>query len=194
MDFNQMQEQLLKFLDKNYVIKEGRFIRLYDDVHEWGLSITLAVSSIFSFEHEFCVMNLKFWSEQKGMSKIEWELAYETRKLKTQWSVEMARDLEMIHGITTAEEQVISILADELAREIDTNILKELKGETKTMDEFLGLVKCVGFETTSLLHNPVSFKPIRGFISMNYNDIKNARKSNNIWQNHFRPTGVDDKT
>lgn len=180
----------MKFLDKNYIIKDNRFIRAYDGIHEWGKKIITNLSSIFSFDYDFCAMNFKFWSEQKGMASFGWDLAYDKRNLKTQWSVEMARDLEALHGVSSGEQQVISMLVNELAREIGVEVLKDLKSKINTMDEFISLVKCFGFEPTQTIYDN-RFKPRKGFVSMNYNDMKNEQQSNDIWKNHFRPTRVD---
>lgn len=189
MKLNQKQEQLFKYLDKNYVIEHSRFIRNYDGIHEWGKKIVASLEPIFSFDYDFCAMNFKFWSEQKGMTNFDWELAYDKRKLGTMWSVDMARDLEAF-GISSGEKQVISILANELAREIGVEELKELKTKTKTIDEFISLVKCFGFEPTPTMYDN-RLKPKKGFVSMNYNDMKNEQQSNDIWKNRFRPTRVN---
>jgi len=191
VDYNQKQEQLFKFLDKNYIIENSRFVRKCDSVHEWGKYIASSLCKIFSFDHEVCTTNFWNWSEQRGMTKTEWDLAYNKHELKTQWSVEMAHDLEALHGVSSGELQVITMLANELAKEIDAEILKELKSKTKTMDEFISLVKCFGYEPTPTLYDNRTLKPKKGFVSMKYNDVKNEQQSNHIWQNHFRPTRVD---
>jgi hypothetical protein len=193
VEFNEKQEQLLKFLDKNYLIKDDRFFTKYDDVHEWGAQISYGLSKIFSHDQEFCVMQLKYWSELNGLEEEEWNLAYGPRKLKAQWSVEMAQDLQMQCGFD-AEEQLTSILATEIAREIDSDILRKLKGGLKKSDDLLGVLRCIGYETTPEIVNPHTFKPYKGFVSMNYNDIKNERKTNSLWKDWIRTREQDKKT
>lgn len=185
MEFNEKQERLLKYLDKNYLVKDDRFFTKYDDVHEWGTHISYGLSKIFSHDQEFCVMQLKYWSELNGLSEVEWLMAYGPRKLKTQWSVEMAQDLQIQCGFD-AEEQLTSILATEIAREIDSDILRDLKGGLKKSDDLLGVLRCIGYETTPVIYHPQTFKPQKGFVSMNYNDIKNERKINPHWQDWIR--------
>lgn len=193
MDFAEKQELLLKFLNKNYVIKEAKFFRTYDDVHEWGNSISNALSKIFSFDEEYCVMQLKYWSEINGLDESDWLTATGPRKLKAVWTPELAQDLEALCGFN-AEQELISVLASEIAKEINSEILNELRGQIKTQDEFLGVMKCVGYETTPQLVNPNTFKPYKGFVSMNHNDIKNERKTNTFWKDWIRTRKQDKKT
>lgn len=194
MDFSEKQEQILKYLNKNYVIKDDRFITKYDDVHEWGRSIAYGLGKIFSHDEEFCVMQLKYWSELNGLGEENWTTAYGPRKLKAQWSVEMARDLELLHGFD-AEEQLTSILASEIAKEINSEMLRDLRvAGLKTQNELLSVLRCVGYEATPEVVNPHTFKPYRGFVSMNYNDIKNERKTNSLWKDWIRTREQDKKT
>lgn len=192
MEFNEKQEQILSFLDKNYLIKENRFFRIDDNIHEWGRVIAFALSRIFSHDEEFCHMQLKYWSEIHGLLESDWKEAYGPRKLKAEWSPEMANDLRMLHGIDSSEEQVINVLTYELAKEIDTEILKDLKGKLKS-DEFLGVVRCIGYETSHTTYDPQTFKPKKGFISMNYNDIVNERNINPHWKDWIRTREQDKK-
>lgn len=193
MDFNEKQEQLLKYLDKNYIIKDDRFFTKYDDVHEWGAQISYGLSKIFSHDQDFCVMQLKYWSERNGLHEDEWSLAYNSHRLKTQWSVEMARDIQAQCGFD-AEEQLVTMLSAELAREIDSQVLRDLKSKIKSSDDLLGVLKCVGYETTPMIYNPETFKPYKGFVSMNYNDIRNERKTNTHWKDWVRTREQDKKT
>lgn len=185
MHFNEQQEQLIKYLDKNYEVKENRFFRRYDNYQEWGCSITNSLVGILSFEHEFCVMNLKFWSENHGLQDRDWDLAWDTHKLKTQWNLQMVNELEG-YGVTNSEERIITMLANELAREIDSEILKQLIPKVHTLDEFINVVKCVGYEATQTFYNPYTHKPQKSFASMNQNDIKNERQINPHWQDWLK--------
>jgi hypothetical protein len=188
MDFNEKQGLILNYLDKNYIIKENNFFRRYDDVHEWGVSIAYSLSKIFSFDEDFCHMQLKYWSEKNNLSETDWQLAYGPHKLKTQWSLEMANDLQVQYGVSNAEEQLINMLSAEIAREIDSEILKKLKGKLKTQDEFLSVMKCIGYEATPPLVDPNTFRVQKRFVSMNYNDIKNERQINTHWKDWIRPS------
>lgn len=192
MDFNEQREQLTQYLDKIYVVKENRFFRKYDEFQEWGRSITYSLATIFSFDHEFCVMNFKYWSEQQGLDKRNWDLAWNQHQLKAQWNLQMVTELEF-YGVSDAEQQIITILSNELSREIDTKIINELRKNIKTLDEFIGLVKCVGYEPTKTIYNQHTHKPQKGFVSMNQTDIKNERQINPYWQDWVRARGQDKK-
>ncbi len=188
MEFNEMQEQLLAYFYKNYEIREKKFFRKFDDLHEWGIDIAKSLPSIFSFEHIFCSDMLKHWAYKENMTSREYELAFKPFKLTTQWNVEMASDLRIQYGVENAEEQVISMLANEIAKEIDAEYLKELKKKTKTIDEFISLVKCIGYEPSVTVFDTMTMKPRKGFVAMNYNDIKNERSINPHWQDWIRPS------
>ena len=87
---------------------------------------------------------------------------------------------------------MINLVIDELSKEIDTTILKQLKPQIKTFDELLSLIKCIGYEKSKEpIYQPITFVPVDYFITTKYHIMLNERQSNHIWQNHFRPTRVD---
>jgi hypothetical protein len=47
-------------------------------------------------------------------------------------------------------------------------------------------MKCVGYEATQTVYDPVSFAPKKMFTSMKQNDIDNERQNNTIWQDWVR--------
>ena len=187
MDFSEkhiqfLNTQLLKYLDKNYLVKEGKFFTTHDDVHEWGRRITDSLETIFSIDLEHCENVFKHWAYGQGMSSREFELAWGSRKLKAEWSPEMVMDLQAMHGIEDAEAQLTAILSQQIAAEIDAEILRELSGNIKTNNELISLVKCIGYEPTDVVYDVATFKPKRGFKSMNHNDIINERNINTHWK------------
>ena len=193
MAFNESNIQIFEYLDKIYHIKEKKFFRKYDEVHEWGRAISESLALIFSFDLEFCEENFRFWASNGGLRGKDFEEALGPRKLKCEWSVEMAQDLAA-YGVLDAEAQLTTQLAEQIANEINAQILKDLKREIKTGDELISLVKCVGYEPTAPVYDPITFSPKRKFISMNYNDIINERQNNTHWQNWIRAREQDKKT
>jgi hypothetical protein len=194
MAFDERNIQIIKYLDKNYCIKEDLFFTIYDDSHEWGAPLTRGLATIFSFDKDFCRDVLMHWAYEKGMSSEIFEKAWWNHKLQTTWSPEMAQDLQNLYGVGDAEAQLTAILSERIAAEIDSQILRDLMGLGKTTtEEFISVVKCVGYEPTELTYDQFTGKPRKGFKSMNYNDIRNERESNHIWQNYIRPTRIDDK-
>ena len=156
-----LNTQLLKYLDKNYFVKEDKFFTIHDDVHEWGRRITDSLATIFSIDLEHCENVFKHWAYAQDISSIEFQLAW---------------------GIEDAEAQLTAILSQQIAAEIDAEILRELSGNIKTNNELISLVKCIGYEPTDVVYDVATFKPKRGFKSMNHNDIINERNINPHWK------------
>ena len=127
------------------------------------------------------------------MVEDAWNSAWGRVKLKTTWSPEMAQDLAAL-GIGDVESQLISILSDELAKEIDTEILNALRPNIKTGEEFINVVKCIGYEPSEAILDPATFMVRKGFVSMNYNEMLNERQNNPHWQDWIRTREQDKKT
>jgi hypothetical protein len=172
------QEQIIEFLDKNYHISEGYFLNRLDE-HEWGFYVVETLINVFSYSKEICENTLKSWSLSLGFSEEEYAAACGARKLRATYTREMANDLAQ-YGIDV-EQALINILSQELAKEIDTQILRELRGEIKKTDELLEVVECMGYTTTPQITDPVTFRSVKGFVTMGYNEIKHARANNTIW-------------
>lgn len=181
-DFEKRQE-LIWYLDKYYHVNESYFFNREDE-HEWGLFIIETLIKVFCHETELTEETLKEWAFYKGLSEDEYKKATGPRKLKATWTPEMANDLGR-YGIIDAESELIKILSEEIAKEIDAQILLDLKGKLN-QEEFIGVMECIGYETTPTMYDPYSFVPKKGFISMNYNKVKNARENNTIWKDWVR--------
>jgi hypothetical protein len=125
MEFNDNAEQLLKYLDKSYYIREKKFFRYYDDIQEWGYEINTSLSTIFGFDNEFCENIFKNWIYAKEFTEEDLTSAWGHRKLKATWSPEMVQDLQA-YGIINAEDELVRALSQEIAREIDAQILTDL--------------------------------------------------------------------
>lgn len=93
MEISDNQRLITAFLDKNYTIKEQLLFSIYDDVHEWGVDIVKGLSKIFSFDEDYCKIQLYNWVDKKYLMNEKWSFAYAPHKLKTKWSPEMAQDL-----------------------------------------------------------------------------------------------------
>lgn len=183
MEDFERQEEIVNYLNKYYYVKESYFFNRQHE-QEWGLLIIETLTKVFCHDVTLTENTLKNWAFSKGVTENEYIIATGTKRLKATWSPEMAQDLGR-YGIIDAEQELISILSEELAKEIDAQILLDLKGQLKS-EEFLGVMECVGYTTTPLIYDPMTFVPKRGFISMNYNDIQYARQNNTIWKNWVR--------
>lgn len=185
MENREKQIQILNYLDKNYQFKDGKFFTKYNDIHEWGCKIVESLSIIFSFNIVLCESEFSKWAYAEGITNDQWETAYQSHKLKATWVPEMIQDLQA-YGVVNAEENLIAAITEEISKEINSEILYELKTKVKTYDEFLSLVKCVGYETSLLMYDVETFTPRKYFISMTHNDIINERKNNTFWQDWIK--------
>ncbi len=191
MEDFQKREEIVNYLNKYYFIKEWYFFNRQHE-QEWGLEIIETLVKVFCHGVTLTENTLKDWAFGHGFSEENYLKATGTRRLKATWSPEMANDLGR-YGIIDAEEQLISLLSEEIAREIDAQILLDLKGQIK-QDEFFEIMECIGYTTTPLIYDPMTFIPKKGFISMTYNDIENARQNNTIWKNWIRAREQNKKT
>lgn len=192
MEELEKQLQITKYLDRNYYIKENSFINKFTDHHDWGNAIYKQLLVIFCFKEDFTLMTTQFWAYNNGFDSEEWEKAWGPKQLKTSWSPDMAQDVANQFGFD-AEEHLTRMLSDELAREIDAQILRDLRGQFKTGEDLLGVVKCLGYEPMTI-HDPMIFTPRRHFVSTKLNIIEDERKINPYWQDWIRARRQDQET
>lgn len=188
MDFEIYEEEISRYLSKNYVVVYKQFFTTYDNKHEWGCEILKELPQIFDVNVDVCSTIFQTWALRNGFEPItfdeDWREAMNPKKLNVKWTPEIAQDLHA-YGIDT-ESEIISMLSQEIAREIDAQILRDLGSEIKTSEDFLSVVRCVGYDTTPTIYDPMTFTPYKGFVSMNYNDVREERNNNPIWQNWIR--------
>ena len=179
MENFERQEEIVKYLDKYYYIKDGVFLTK-EDTQEWGMNLLEYLVKIFCHEVDFTHDVIKEWYFSKGYDENAYKLSFGSRKLNAIWSEERITDLQR-YGIMDAEAELIKLLSEELSKEIDAQILKDLKGQIKHKEDFFELLECVGVTTTPTIYNPMNFSPQKGFITSTYQQRENARKNNDIW-------------
>jgi len=187
MEDFQKQEEIVKYLDKYYHVKEGAFLTKEDN-QEWGFNLLKYLVKIFCHEVDFTHDVIKNWYLSKGYDENAYNLSFGSKRLQAIWSEERISDLQR-YGIMDAEAELIKMLSDEIAKEIDAQILKDLRGQIKQKEEFFELLECVGVETTPTICNPMNFQPQKGFITTSYERRENARKNNIIWNDWVRARG-----
>jgi hypothetical protein len=183
MENFERQEEIVKYLDKYYYIKDGVFLTK-EDTQEWGMNLLEYLVKIFYHEVDFTHDVVKEWYFSKGYDENAYKLSFGSRKLNAIWSEERITDLQR-YGVMDAEAELIKLLSEELAKEIDAQILKDLKGQIKKKEDFFELLECVGVE----IYNPMNFSPQKGFITTSYERRENARKNNIIWNYWVRARG-----
>ena len=186
MEINPNQELIIKHLSKAYYIKNNTFFEK-PAKKKYGSNIVVSLSRIFYLDTEFCRVTFKFWAHSIGFPDDEgiWNISYTPTRLETTWSPEMAQDLHVFQGIDT-EAELISMLSEEISKEIDAEILNTLVTSASTTQDFLGIMRCEGYKLTPMLYDPTSFTPKQYFVSMNYEEIKNERQTSIYWQNWLR--------
>lgn len=195
MDFNIEKEQIIKYLDKNYTVFDYEFITRFDNNTEWGNDIISSLCVIFSIEKEYSDKIFNYWSLDNGLDDEQYKKALEPRILKVEFNLEMANDLAK-YGLNV-EESLITILSQELAKEIDILIIDELRqlGKITNTDEMLGVIKCLGFELSErITYDPNTFTPKKKFYSIKRKEIENERQNNPIWQYWVRTRGLHSQT
>jgi hypothetical protein len=78
--------------------------------------LTVYVAGDFEFQQNLPEVDLRILSES---------VTAKTRKLKTKWSNEAEQDMKIIHNID-AEKELVALLSNEVALEIDREILRDL--------------------------------------------------------------------
>ena len=182
MDEFRKNGQILKYLNKYYYVKGGIFLNRYDE-HEYGNDIIRELPKIFSVSREICTEVFKDWAESFEVEYLDKD-AYGPDRLQAYWSPDFADDITPQYGFDAAEE-LMDILTQELAREIDAQILLDLRGQINS-NELLEVIKCVGYEKGPTIYDPLTFSPRNCFTSMKKHHIEHARQNNPHWQNWIR--------
>ena len=124
MEFNDTN-QIYKYLDKNYYVKDKFFFSYYDDVKEFGYYINNSLPKIFGFSDEFCEVIFRKWISEKDFTEDELKEAWgypridevvvnvEERKIRAKWTPELAKDVASFYHID-AEAELRALLLSEL--------------------------------------------------------------------------------
>jgi hypothetical protein len=187
MDYDIKKEELIKYLDKNYTIIDGEFIVRYYEDTEWGDDIINTLCIVFSISNEYSLETLKYWSYNNGLNEEEFIKALGSRTLRAEINLDISNDL-MQNGLDV-EQVLITILSEQLAKEIDTTIIDELRnmGKINNTDELLGVIKCIGYELDEqITYDPTTFTPTKKIRSIKRKQIENERNNNPLWQDWVR--------
>ncbi len=187
MDIDPYQEQVIKFLNKNYFLKNNTFFGKVEEKQCWGKAIVVSVSQILYFDFEFCEDIFKRWAHSIGLPDDEevWRKSYNPTRLNATWSPELAQDLAAF-TLINAEAELVAYLAEEIKREINSEILNTLVTSATTGDDFIEIMKCEGYQLGPTMYNPTNFTPFKSFISMTHDELLNERENSIHWQNWLR--------
>jgi hypothetical protein len=191
MEESQKIQFINYYLNKYYRVEDGLFINKYDE-QEWGNDITRSLKTILSFDWDLCVKTFKEWANNLGVDYVDNNVAYTTKKLRATWSPELAEDLRNFNNID-AEAELTRILAEQVAIEINAQILMDLRRQLQPKEIF-DVIKCVGYEPTQEEIDPNTFRPRKGFQLMKKHEIEHERQNNPHWQDWIRTRGQDKQT
>ncbi len=181
------------YLEDNYVILNNTFVNKHTNYSEWGYLIIEHLQPLFSLTEEYITMIVKCWYISKGLSDTKWDNNLMPRILESIHKPSIQAELEQVIGVN-GEKQMISILSEKLANEIDSEILRQLKKKVTGFVEFENLIRCVGYELTSTMYDPYTFAPMRKFISITEYDKIYEQQNNPYWKDWFRDRGQNEKT
>ena len=125
MEFND-ENQIYKYLDKNYYVKDKFFFSYYDNVKRFGYDVNYSLPKIFGLNDEFCEVIFRKWISKKDFSEDElkeawgdlfqietFEVSIKETKLRAKWTPELAKDVSSFYPID-AEAELTALLLSEL--------------------------------------------------------------------------------
>lgn len=184
---------ITNYLEDNYVILNNTFVNKITKNSEWGHAIIDSLVPILSINEKFITKVVKWWVLSKGMSDDKWNNCFIQVILKTKFDSNKQIELEQIIGVN-AEKQIVALLSEQIAKEIDSEILRQLKKKVTGVVEFENLMKCLGYVLTPTMYNPNTFKPFNKFVSITEYDKMYEQQNNPYWKDWFRARRQDEKT
>jgi hypothetical protein len=166
------------YIKKNYYVYDGKFFYKTKE-HEWGVDIIHLIHKVFHIPEEKITPIFKNWA-LNFLNEKQINEAWGVRKLKCAFKPEMVQDLAM-YGVS--EEAIVRLLAEEISKEINNQILRDLADKTPKLDEFKEVIKCVGYQVSdALYYDPADFEPKYYIHSITHNEMLKARKLNDTYQ------------
>lgn len=98
METKEKYEAIVKYMSKNYIIKDCSFFDIKDPHEEGYTFIVNSLVKIFSYNKNFCRFSLKRWSVNNGLSYEEW-LRISLGKINSMCNVDLVRDLQGFYNI-----------------------------------------------------------------------------------------------
>lgn len=167
------------YIKKNYYVYDGKFFYKTKE-HEWGVDIIHLIHKIFHISEEKITPIFKNWA-LNFLNEKQINEAWGVRKLKCEWSAELAQDLAM-YGVEN-EDSIVRLLAEEISKEINNDILINLSEQTPNLDDFKEVIKCVGYQVSdAIIYDQNTFVPKRFIHSITYNEMMKARRLNDTYQ------------
>jgi hypothetical protein len=181
------------YLEDNYVVLNNSFVNKHTMESEWGYNIIEHLEPILSLKEDYLKHIVKCWAHSKGLFEDKWDNSYMSTVLKTVHYPNIQIELERLIGMS-AEKQMIYLLSEELRKEIDLQIINELKKKVVTFGEFENLMKCLGYVFTETMYDANTFKPLRRIKTTTEYDKMYEQQNNPYWKDWFRARGQNQET
>lgn len=172
---------VLNYLNNNYKIGEKRLFNSLNE-EEWGYQVVNLISTMFSLSDEFAEQILLEWIIEFGLNKEDFSEIFKPKKLKVSWNPELVNDLRVLYGIDSVHEILSRQIAEEISREINSEILKTLIDSVKTIDDLDDVSRCVGYKGVEVIDEN-NFVPKMNYMSTTRDETLKARKNSRLWKN-----------
>ncbi len=182
------------YLEDNYVIQHNTFVNKRTGETEWGYKIIEHLEIILSIKTNYINDIVKCWYLSKKASLERWDNSLRHVYLKTTYEPDKQIELERLIGIN-AEKQMVFLMTESIAREIDSQILRDLKKKVTGLVEFENLMKCLGYKLSDVIYRRQPFRqPYKAFYSTTEYDKIYEQQNNSYWKDWFRARGQNEET
>jgi len=181
------------YLDRYYDIINNTIYNKLFDKDEWGYETIEELTQVLSIDEALVKEVVESWVLSKGLPLDKWESAYEPKMLKTIFNPQRRLELERIIG-KSAEAQVTAMLAQAIADEIDSEILRMLKKKVKTAELLSELLKCLGYTFGPVYYDPITYAQNRKILTSTEYRMIHEQQNNPYWQDWFRARRQDEET
>lgn len=136
-EYNQLRSKIHKYVEKNYRIVDNKIIEAYSNDSTYAIDIITEIESFFGVDYQIAFHVVQNWvfvrlpkNKWKDVYKsrytlYSYEVQAEARTIRATWTPEMVQDLQAFHNID-AEAELRGLLAQEIANEIDREIINDL--------------------------------------------------------------------
>lgn len=136
-EYNQLRSKIHKYVEKNYIIVDNKIIEAHSNDSTYAIDIINEVKTFFDVDSQTAFQVVQNWvfvrlpkNKWKDVYKsrytlYSYEVQAEARTIRATWTPEMVQDLHAFHNID-AEAELRGLLAQEIANEIDREIINDL--------------------------------------------------------------------
>lgn len=136
-EYEKLRSKIHKYVEKNYRIVDNKIIEAYSNDSTYAIDIITEIETFFGVDSQTAFHVVQNWVFVR-LPKNKWKDVYkswytlhsyevqaEARTIRATWTPEMVQDLQAFHYID-AEAELRGLLAQEIANEIDREIINNL--------------------------------------------------------------------